>query len=554
MLGNEFRFSRLLLVLVFLGFYGTIEYLFWAQAVQLNYLGIIAEILISFLNLIPAGILAFTIVSLLPKSLGFNLEEELLKSTTKVGNPKVAVLYTSYNDFMIAPATFDIGEARNAGMTFYILDDSTDPIKKSEVDAFAKCFNCEVIRRSSRIGYKAGAINEWIRYAGTDYEYFFILDSDSQVSASTLRYCADLACRDTSIAIVQSKTLTMTSNPTRLTRSSVTIQHAYMEIVQRAMRNLGTSPYYGHNALIKTSALLSVGGFVEESNEDYKTLSLLHSKGYSSIYAEKAVSWEEVPPDYISARKRSLRWSRDAVSQLNLVRSGTPLAIAFFLFYGWITYMSNAVLIAFLPLMAWATIPHLFGGGLIEVAGTSTLGVIILWPIVALRIKDSELTPLNMGKALFWGSVYNIPMMGPIALQILKTTVLKIWEKCKALSGLDEQFVKEFVVTPKNKESGSVLFFASRMKCEIFVGLALIVVSILSGHLWAMIFSCPQILSALFLPLLARTEAKDKVVEQRSPVPIAPIYRRSYSSRAGTSLIGPNTLQLNALQIEMRCR
>ena len=51
-----------------------------------------------------------------------------------------------------------------------------------------------------------------------------------------------------------------------------------MEIVQKAMKNLGSSPYYGHNALLKVAALNSVGGFVGESNEDYKTLARLHQK------------------------------------------------------------------------------------------------------------------------------------------------------------------------------------------------------------------------------------------------------------------------------------
>jgi len=262
---------QLLQIISFLSFYFTVEYLFWRPALvtTLSPLEIIVLLLISFLNLIPAGIFSFLIASLLPKSLSSSYNESSFAALPlKKVSQKVAVLYTTFNDFMADHAEYDLQEARKGNLSFFILDDSTDPVKRMEVDAFSNEYNCYVIRRSDRSGYKAGAVNNWIDQLGREYDYFFILDSDSLASLKAINYCVELAKRDRKLAIIQTKTLTMTSTPTRMTKSSVTVQHAYMEIVQKAMKNLGTSPYYGHNALVKIEALRLVGGFVEESNED----------------------------------------------------------------------------------------------------------------------------------------------------------------------------------------------------------------------------------------------------------------------------------------------
>jgi len=512
MLSRQFPYSQFIQLGSFFGFYLTVEAIFWTRMpiAEITSVELFVLLLISFLNLIPAGIFSFMITSLLPRQLASRYNEEnLLAMPVQRKSRRVALLYTTYNDFMVDHAEYDLNEARRGNFSFYVLDDSTNPSISHEVDHFARANGCFVSRRPTRQGYKAGAINSWMKTHGRDYDYFFILDSDSRASAESIEYCIDLAVRDRDIAVVQTKTMTMTAVPTRLTKSSVTVQHAYMEIVQKAMKNLGTSPYYGHNALIKISALHSVGGFVEESNEDYKTLARLHQKGYRSIYSENAITWEEVPPDYISSRKRSLRWSRDAVSQLSLLKYGGPEAVGFFLFYGWTTHMSNLALMLLLPIMTFASLPHLFNNGMIAIAGAMTISVIVLWPMLAVRIEDPELTVRKMGSSLFWGSAYNIPMMAPVTLQIVKTTLSRIGAHLGRLIGKTRSLREEFVVTPKTvKVEKSLWDVASKLKAELAVGAGIIVVAAVSEHPVSLLFAAPQVLSAISLPILVYLESK----------------------------------------------
>jgi hypothetical protein len=294
------RLSLAILIVSFLAFYGTVEILLIANRGIFGPEGLTNTfelILISFLNLTPAGIFAFAVVSILPKRFVSKFTDEALMQEASITTrePRIAALYTTFNDFMIDYALYNLGEARRRGRGFFILDDSTDERVRQEIDSFARDYNCPVIRRSSRQGYKAGAINSWLKKYSPAFDYIFVLDSDSQAGHSAVDYCVNLARRDPRLAVIQTKTMTMTSTPNRFTKSGVTIQHAYMAVVQAAIKNLGTTPFYGHNALIRVEALNSIGGLVEESNEDYKTLARLHDRGYLSIYASNAVTYEEIP-------------------------------------------------------------------------------------------------------------------------------------------------------------------------------------------------------------------------------------------------------------------
>jgi hypothetical protein len=510
------RLSLLILTVSFIAFYSTVELLLIAnrgifgREILTNTLELA---LISFLNLTPAGIFAFAVVSVLPKKVVSRLTDENVMSQCVHSNvePRVAALYATFNDFMHDYAVYNLSEARRTGRGFFVLDDSTDLRARVEIDSFARDYECEVVRRNSRHGYKAGAINSWLKQYSSEFDYIFVLDSDSQASHSAIDYCVNLARRDSRFAVIQTKTMTMTSTPNRFTKSGVTIQHAYMAVVQAAMKNLGTSPFYGHNALLKVEALESVGGLVEESNEDYKTLARLHDKEYMSIYASNAVTYEEFPPDYFSSRKRALRWARDAVGQLGLLRYRLPGAMIFYLIYGWATYMANIVLLSVFLLLAYGGFLPMSGGSpyFAEIAGVITMSVVILWPLLSLKTHDPELTPRKILTSVAWGSLFNAPMMGPTSAQIAKTTFAQIFARAKVFLGFgNSKLVEEFVVTPKvrvkNQKFRSIL---SALKAEFAIGSLPFIVAIATGAVWYLLFSSVQLFMLCSLPVVIFVES-----------------------------------------------
>jgi cellulose synthase/poly-beta-1,6-N-acetylglucosamine synthase-like glycosyltransferase len=530
------RISRLSLVAAFFSFYVTVELLLFAnrRIFGPNVFGNdLVFILISFLNIVPAGMFAFAVVSALPLvNDPEHSEASILLKPAALKKPRVAVLYATYNDFLYDYASYDYEQAAHLGVPFFILDDSNKERKKLEVDGFASGLrDCVVIRRSSRKGFKAGAVNNWMKIYGDRFDYFFLLDSDSRASANAIGYSINLARRDLNVALVQTKTLTMTSNPTSFTQSSVTVQHAYMSVVQNSMRNLGSSPYYGHNALIGVEALRSIGGFIEESNEDYKTLARLHNAGFKSVYASDAVTWEETPPDYYSARKRSLRWSRDAVGQLGLLRFKVPFPMVFYLFYGWATYMANLALICLFILLALGSLSLQVStmGMFSVIAGLMTMSVVVLWPLLSLRVKDPELNVKSLLRAVALGTPFNVPMMAPTSVQIVKTGAAQVFGRVKlVLIGSRYRNVDEFVVTPKVRAGTSGLSaIVSSLKIEIVLGLIPITLAIASRNADFLLFSLPQIFSLVFLPMLIRSESRGTPLVQRQPH--IPAYARDYA-------------------------
>ena len=77
---------------------------------------------------------------------------------------KVAVLYTTIND--VVPECLERIEQTQA-VDVYVLDDSTDPHKRQIVDSISADRGYAILRRDSRTGYKAGAINNWLGKYGT---------------------------------------------------------------------------------------------------------------------------------------------------------------------------------------------------------------------------------------------------------------------------------------------------------------------------------------------------------------------------------------------------
>ena len=93
--------------------------------------------------------------------------------------PKVALLYTTCDDFREEAVLTCIAQDYEASFTF-ILDDSDDATFKRRVNEFAGRYadKVRVIRRPDRSGYKAGNLNHALRnIAG--FEYFSISDADT---------------------------------------------------------------------------------------------------------------------------------------------------------------------------------------------------------------------------------------------------------------------------------------------------------------------------------------------------------------------------------------
>lgn len=80
---------------------------------------------------------------------------------------RIAVLITAFNEDpnLVLDTSLSAKLAVGKQGDVYILDDSTDKATRQQIDSF-RDYGFKVIRREIRRGYKAGAVNEWLKTYG----------------------------------------------------------------------------------------------------------------------------------------------------------------------------------------------------------------------------------------------------------------------------------------------------------------------------------------------------------------------------------------------------
>ncbi|EQD53070.1 glucosyltransferase MdoH, partial [mine drainage metagenome] len=116
--------------------------------------------------------------------------------------PRVAILYATMND--VVPECLS-AIRQHYPVDVYVLDDSSDPRARATVDSIAPPRRFTILRRGERKGFKAGAVNGWIRQRGSGYDYIVLLDSDSYLPpdwvGEALRFAEDP--RNARVAVFQ---------------------------------------------------------------------------------------------------------------------------------------------------------------------------------------------------------------------------------------------------------------------------------------------------------------------------------------------------------------
>ena len=226
--------------------------------------------------------------------------------------PKVALLYTTMND-VVPECVAAIHQTYPVDV--YMLDDSSDPYKRAIVDDLARSRGFRVLRRPERKGFKAGALNNWLRRHGAGYDYFVLLDADSVLPpdwvAEALKYAehpdnARLAIFQGFINIWNTdKPFPRALAPTTLLGQD--------EWERRLSGYVGAVFCYGHNVMLRTRPVLEIGGFVEDYvSEDFATAVKLASAGYGSVFVPLH-TWEALPENVRGFVKRQTKWTRGSM-------------------------------------------------------------------------------------------------------------------------------------------------------------------------------------------------------------------------------------------------
>jgi hypothetical protein len=233
------------------------------------------------------------------------------------------------------------------------------------------------------------------------YDFFLLCDNDSTIVDSAAIEKAALFFRNERTAIVQCRSVAVDSVDytafSRILSRAINVFHLFLTASSR----YGWSIFIGHNAFLRTSAVLKAGGFTPGFFSDDLDLTVrVNLLGYRVAYAGEILIGEKHPSNYSAFRKRTYKWSYGCIQMLS-THSRTVLfsskftfaeKVSFFFFNGF--YVSQAVLLAFVVLnYLFAPMVHgLPSASMLEQALVATIiSVLVFIPTLVYFVKNREL-------------------------------------------------------------------------------------------------------------------------------------------------------------------
>ena len=288
-------------------------------------------------------------------------EDRDADETVPPSRPPVGILYLCCDDVDVSALDSFTSLSYAGPLHLVIQDDSVHERSRQLVDRLAidlaerRDWGVRILRRPARVGGKPGAVNYALEQTAHLYDYFLLCDNDSTVldCDSIQRGLAYLSSRDA--AGVQFRSVPVADpaycGVNRRLAESIGAFHAFLAPAAR----YGWMPFIGHNALLRTSAVVEVGGLTPGFFSDDLDLTVrLNLAGYRIRYAADVEMGEKHPPSYTAFRKRSYKWAYGCVQTLRAHWRSVLTApqftfaerLSFFQFAGF--YCLQCVLLAYL--------------------------------------------------------------------------------------------------------------------------------------------------------------------------------------------------------------
>ncbi|HIA00429.1 MAG TPA: glycosyltransferase [Myxococcales bacterium] len=242
-----------------------------------------------------------------------------------------------------------------------VLDDSTDEtteIARQCVKKWTeKGMNIELMHRSNRMGYKAGALE-----AGTESahgEFMVVFDADfvpqPDFLESTIHYFTD-----TSIGMVQVRWAHINRNFSMLTRAQSVLLDGHFIIEHTARNRSGRFfNFNGTAGIWRRSTISDAGGWQHDTlTEDLDLSYRAQIKGWNFVFLPEVLSPAELPVEMNSFKSQQHRWAKGSIQTAKkllpiLLKSDLPAKVkleSFFHLTNNLAYLMMVALCLIMPL------------------------------------------------------------------------------------------------------------------------------------------------------------------------------------------------------------
>jgi cellulose synthase/poly-beta-1,6-N-acetylglucosamine synthase-like glycosyltransferase len=260
-----------------------------------------------------------------------------------------------------------------------------------------------VIRRPDRTGFKAGNLNNALRYHIRE-PYFAVIDADEIVPTDFLSKLVPYLNRDPDCGFVQANHRCADVCETQLQEDMRIGIDVHWKWYQSLRNKFGFVMFLGHGALLRRSCCNMVGGFQEIVSEDLAYAIAIRQRGYYGVFAENVTCTEAFPETVQSFRTRHVKWTRGTCEFLShwamrLLRSKTipwiekcdilfptanlPMTLFFFIF------MILAGIILPLQIGEWRALTLAFAGwewAIPTLAMPQEMNILYTWDFFAITV------------------------------------------------------------------------------------------------------------------------------------------------------------------------
>ncbi|MCS7123395.1 MAG: glycosyltransferase [Candidatus Aenigmarchaeota archaeon] len=241
----------------------------------------------------------FVLFTILFKKRGIN------KNNIKSFNPFVSIIIPCYNDPVVERCVNSCLKQDYKNFEIIVADDSTDEKTKKIIDSL-KSKKVKVIRRNNRKGFKAGALNNALKY--TKGEIIVIFDSDWVIKKNFLKEIVKEFV-DEKVAIVQARQDFLNYDKNSVSKFAYLLMSVYYSVFVPFFSLFGVTFSGGTATALRKSVIKEVGGYNENSlTEDTEISIRIICRGYKTVYLKNLKAKGEVPCKLTHFLKQQGRW------------------------------------------------------------------------------------------------------------------------------------------------------------------------------------------------------------------------------------------------------
>jgi cellulose synthase/poly-beta-1,6-N-acetylglucosamine synthase-like glycosyltransferase len=396
--------------------------------------------------------------------------------------PAVAVHLPVYNEFYVADRLLSACAkmADNYGKELVrvcVIDDSDDETR-DKLDALKdgyvrQGYNVEILRRGTRAGYKAGALQAALER--TTEPFVAVFDADFAPSEDFLDRTVPFMLQDEKVGFVQCRWTHFDRTFNMITETLAIGIDAHFLLEQPGRWTSGyMMNFNGSAGLLRTAAIRGAGGWNSDTlAEDLDLSYRMQLSGYKPVYLKDVKVPAELPPTITSLKRQQGRWARGSIQTARkvwpTVYASKKLSIKqkFEAFVHLTYYMVHPLMVASFVLALLAvflnvnvisygvrvTLPN--PGALFGASPLVTLEV-VPWAVFTLMIVLSTLAVLyycvEAVRTQHLGLIRNVKQ---IILLVIIGYGISLSNSVSALSGLLSHHTGVFLRTPKYAITGS---------------------------------------------------------------------------------------------------